>query len=230
MDSFAGSEPRVFISFCSDNERNGQPAQEQEEGMDTTPVQLSNTLQVVTPVEGTESPSGQMISGQSVIGTGVSLTSGDENEQSAPDPNAAGLNVNQTAMSDSEQAVPKPNEMVPDVSQTAVMCEGNQPDHEPNETELEVSLTAAQESHSTHLELSGTDHAVRQTATDEGDQSPMSAQQASTTDSEESCSSFIARRLEAMEGQQQENIENPQTVSISEGLVIVPTSQVVYKS
>ena len=57
MDSFAGSEPRVFISFCSDNERNGQPAQGQEEEMDTTPVHLSNALQVVTPVEGIESPS-----------------------------------------------------------------------------------------------------------------------------------------------------------------------------
>ena len=137
-------------------------------------------------------------------------------------------------MSDSEQAVPKSDETGPGVSQTAVMCENNQPNHEPQEVELEVTLTAAEESHSTPFELRVTDPVVGQTATDEGDQTPMSAQQASTTDSEESCSSFIARRLEAMEGQKAspegESIEPPQKVSISEGLVIVPIFQVVDES
>ena len=45
MDTFAGNEPRLFISFHLDNETNGHTAQESAEAMDTTPVQIPNTEQ-----------------------------------------------------------------------------------------------------------------------------------------------------------------------------------------
>ena len=41
MDTFAGSEPRLFISFHLENEANGQPAQEAEEIMDTSSPNLA---------------------------------------------------------------------------------------------------------------------------------------------------------------------------------------------
>ena len=41
MDTFAGSEPRLFISFYLENEANGQPAQEAEEIMDTSSPNLA---------------------------------------------------------------------------------------------------------------------------------------------------------------------------------------------
>ena len=40
MDTFAGSEPRLFISFHLENESTGQPAQETEEVMDTSSPNL----------------------------------------------------------------------------------------------------------------------------------------------------------------------------------------------
>ena len=36
MGTFAGSEPRLFISFHLENEATGQPAQETDENMDTS--------------------------------------------------------------------------------------------------------------------------------------------------------------------------------------------------
>ena len=41
VDTFAGSEPRLFISFHLGNEANGQPAQEGEEIMDTSSPNLA---------------------------------------------------------------------------------------------------------------------------------------------------------------------------------------------
>ena len=41
MDTFAGSEPRLFISFHLENETNGQPAQKAEEIMDTSSPNLA---------------------------------------------------------------------------------------------------------------------------------------------------------------------------------------------
>ena len=50
MDFYAGSEPRLFISFCSDNEPNGQPTQQTgEEEMDTTPISVVAPEQGVSP-------------------------------------------------------------------------------------------------------------------------------------------------------------------------------------
>ena len=40
MDIFAGSEPRLFISFRLENETTGQPAQDMEEKMDTSSPNL----------------------------------------------------------------------------------------------------------------------------------------------------------------------------------------------
>ena len=50
MDFYAGSEPRLFISFCSDNEPSGQPTQQTgEEEMDTTPISVVAHEQGVSP-------------------------------------------------------------------------------------------------------------------------------------------------------------------------------------
>ena len=46
----AGSEPRLSISFCSDNEPNGKPTQQTgEEEMDTTPISVVAPEQGVSP-------------------------------------------------------------------------------------------------------------------------------------------------------------------------------------
>ena len=44
MDSFAGSELRLFISFHLGNELIGQPTQEGEELMETDPDSTANTV------------------------------------------------------------------------------------------------------------------------------------------------------------------------------------------